>query len=104
MLFKDKKHNIIFMALVIAIVFGIYAQSITYYITENIVDLPLSLVIVVITFISLALFIIPATMVSKANKKSGETNKIDKIYLILNAIIGIPLSAFSIFVMLMWMG
>lgn len=103
MLFKDKKHNIAFMALIIATVLGIYAQSITYYITRNIIGLPLGLTIGIITVISYALFIGPAVKINNDNKKSGKSDKIDKIYLTLNAIIGIPISAFSFFVMIMWM-
>ena len=67
LLLKDKKHIFIFMALIIATVLGIYAQSITYCISESIIDLPLGLVIVAIT----------------------------------NTIICIPISAFSLFVMIM---
>lgn len=104
MLFKDKKHNIAFLSMIIAIVLGVYAQDITYYINKNVINISLSLCIVIVTLISLLLFIVPSVIQIKSNKDKSETDKIMKIYLVLNAIIGVPISAFSLFVMIMWMG
>ena len=104
MLFKDKKLNLLYSALVIAIVLGVYAQDITYYINKNIIKIPLGLCIIIITLISLLLFIVPSVIINRNNKRQGKTDKADKIYLTINAIIGLPICAFSIFVMIMWQG
>lgn len=104
MFFRDKNQNYVYMALIIAIVLGVYAQDITYYISENVINIPRGLCIAIITIISLSLFIIPSVIIIKNKKNSGNIDKIMKIYLMINAIVGVPVSAFSIFVMLMWMG
>ncbi len=39
MLFKDKYQNLAYLALVIAIILGVYAQDITYYINKNIINM-----------------------------------------------------------------
>lgn len=104
MLFKDKKLNLVYSAMVIAIVLGVYAQDITYYISKNVINIPLGLCIAIITIISLSLFIVPTVIINKNNKNTGSIDKAMRIYLTINAIIGIPVSAFSIFVMIMWQG
>lgn len=104
MLFKDKIHNVLFSLMIIATFLGIYAQSITYYIAENIINIPLSILIVVITLTSLLLFIVPAVKINKQRKLQNNMDKITRTYLILNLLLGGPISAFSIFVMLMWLG
>ncbi len=104
MLFKDKYQNLAYLALVIAIILGVYAQDITYYINKNIINMPLGLLIIIITIISLLLFIAPSILINKNNKKTGEIDKVMKIYMIINVLIAVPVSAFSIFVMIMWQG
>lgn len=104
MLFKEKNHNIVFLSMVIAIVLGVYAQDITYYINENVINISLSLCIIIVTLISLLLFIVPSVLVIRSNRGKSETDKIMKIYLGINALLGIPISAFSLFVMIMWQG
>lgn len=102
MLFKDRNQNLVYIALVIAIVLGVYAQGITYYIDEYIISMSLGILIAIITIVSLALFIIPTIIINKNYKKTGHIDKAMKVYMAINAIIGIPVSAFSIFVMIMW--
>ncbi len=104
MLFKDKYQNLAYGALVIAIVLGVYAQDITYYIDKNVMNMDLGILIAIITGISVILFILPSIRINKEYKKTGQIDKVMKIYMAMNLLIGVPVSAFSIFVMLMWQG
>ena len=104
MLFKDKYQNLAYGALVIAIVLGVYAQDITYYIDNNVMNMDLGILIALITGISVILFILPSIRINKEYKKTGQIDKVMKIYMAMNLLIGVPVSAFSIFVMLMWQG
>ena len=103
---KEKLKSLfyLYIAMIIATLLGVYGQSITYYIYENIAKISLEYCITVITMISISLFILPPILIFKSNRKDGITNKKFDIYYIINIMIGGTTSTFSLFVMIMWWG
>ncbi len=86
-----------FMAL--ATVLGIYAQGISYYISTNIISLSPVIFLSVITFISIGLYILVPIIGKVSNNE-----KQFALCVTVNNIIGIPVSIYSLFVLIMWWG
>lgn len=101
---KCKSLFYLYIAMIIATLLGVYGQSITYYIYDNIGKVSLEYCITVITMISIILFILPPILIFKSNRKDCITSKKFDIYYIINIMIGGTTSAFSLFVMIMWWG
>lgn len=89
------------LGLVIATVFGIYAQDISYFLNELSPFIELSTAITAVTLISIGLYIIiPAFFfISKKVKKEAFYR-----CLVVSGFIGVPISIWSFFVWAMWMG
>jgi membrane protein YdbS with pleckstrin-like domain len=91
-------------SMIMALVLGIYGQSITYYINENIIEVSLVYCLTALTITSILLFVIPPILAYKLNKKRQIEKKELDIYCGLNLIIGIFISIWSLFVLIMWWG
>lgn len=95
---------IIFLSIIIATVLGIYAQDISYFIDGNLMDISLIHSITIITVVSMLLYLATPILVYKHTKKQKTPKKNLSFYLWANSILGIPISAWSFFVMVMWWG
>ncbi|HWO76540.1 MAG TPA: hypothetical protein VNM69_11695 [Bacillus sp. (in: firmicutes)] len=83
------------IGLIIAIIFGIDGQDISYFLNEEFPGIKVTTFITCLTFISIGLFVvIPIlTLISKVVQKEMVV-----IYFIVSAVIGIPVSFWSILV------
>ncbi len=91
----------VILGLIFATILGALGQNIAYDLNERFPTIELTTAITIVTFISLGLYIIiPISLFI--------FNKTEKIYLITSVIacvlIGLPVSIWSLFVWLMWMG
>jgi membrane protein YdbS with pleckstrin-like domain len=97
---KNKIRVFIYGSMVLALVLGIYGQSISYYLNDNLLKLSVVDWLIVVTITSIFLFLIPPILAYKLNKKQ----KIDKeelnIYFAINISIGIITSLWSIIVLI----
>jgi hypothetical protein len=85
------------IGLILATVFGIYAQGISYYLNERYPIISLTIAITIITFLSMGLYImIPLLLLI--------FKKLNPIFLTAFLLIGLPISMWSFFVWAMWMG
>lgn len=97
---KHKKLWTLYIAMIIASLLGIYGQDISYFFYNYIAKVPLEYCITIITLASIFLFVVPPILAFK----SYERNKGLDIYYIINLLFGGTISAFSIFVLIMWWG
>ncbi|MFC5602508.1 hypothetical protein [Sporosarcina koreensis] len=87
----------VIIGLILATVFGIYAQGISYYLNERYPIISLSTAITIITFLSIGLYVmIPLLLLI--------FKKLIPIYLAAFVLIGLTTSLWSFFVWAMWMG
>lgn len=86
-----------------ASILGIYAQDIAYFLFNNL-SIPLMVGLFVPTFLSLILFILPPVFIYRSNKINKINKKGFNVYLAINAILGLLISSFSIFVFIAWLG
>ena len=97
---RNKARLHLYGSMFLAIALGVYAQDIAYYLHNNL-TIPLLLGLTLATILSILLFLIPPILISKLNKvRKKEIN----IYLAINALIGVVISAFSLIVLLAWWG
>ena len=87
--------------MVLATVLGVYGQGISYYVSTNIISVSPEIILTIIALLSLALFI-STPLLSKLVTKDVNKEKEIEPYVTVNNIIGIPVSIFSIFVLIMW--
>ncbi|MFD2629519.1 hypothetical protein [Oceanobacillus kapialis] len=93
--------TLIIIGLVVATILGISAQSISYYINEQIPFISLATSITVVTLLSIGLYIfIPISLF--ISKKLGK--ELATVFIVLAILIGLPTSGWSFFVWAMWMG
>ncbi|MDW0117539.1 hypothetical protein QTL97_11375 [Sporosarcina thermotolerans] len=89
------------ISLIFATILGIYGQDISYYLNNRYPTIELKTVITIVTFLSIALYIVTPVLVLKILKLKG-------VYLLacitVFTLIGLPISLFSFFVWAMWMG
>ncbi|WP_404457927.1 hypothetical protein [Oceanobacillus kapialis] len=91
----------IIIGLVVATILGVSAQSISYYINEQMPIISLATSITIVTLLSIGLFIfIPSFLF--ISKKLGK--ELATVFLVLTILIGLPISGWSFFVWAMWMG
>lgn len=86
-----------------AIALGVYAQDIAYFL-HNKLAIPLMIGLSIATIFSILLFLSPPILISKLNKKNKVRKKEFNIYLSINILIGIIISAFSLIVLIAWCG
>lgn len=89
--------------MIVAILLGIYAQDIAYFSNRNLA-IPLMVGISIPTILSVFLFLGPPMLVSKFSKQKAMSPKEFNIYLGLNVLLGLVVSAFSLVVLVAWCG
>lgn len=90
----------LYLTLSLAIIIGVYAQDISYYIMDNIIDISAQIAIVIISVISGILFIVPSLrLINRYEIKPQWLN----IYIIINFLIALPVLTFQIIVLLFWL-
>lgn len=103
--FEDMKvmiySSFVIIGLIVATIFGIFGQVLTYDFNERFPTIELTTAITIVTFISIGLYIIiPISLIFFIKTK--------KVFLIVSVIacvlIGLPISIWSFFVWAMWMG
>ena len=97
----------IVISVILASITGIYGQSITYYIVDNLFGREvLSLVgcLTILTIISVLLFLIPAILIWVGIKKLKLSKQIFSKYLLTDVIIGCFTSFWSILILIAWWG
>ncbi|WP_426351045.1 hypothetical protein ACPWSR_07425 [Alloiococcus sp. CFN-8] len=90
-------------SMVLATVLGIYGQGISSYISNNFISVSPVIILSISTLLSLALFIFTPILIRAAAKELSKKKQLDP-YVTVNNIVGIPVSIFSIFVLIMWWG
>ena len=103
-IFKYMKKIKLFMcaSIALATILGVYAQSISYYISNTFVKISPLYCLTIITMVSIALFLIPPILILKAIKNQRIQEKGVTPYLIISSLIGVLVSIFSLFVLIMW--
>ena len=100
---ENKTILLLYGAMLLAIISGIYAQDITYFLHYNLA-IPLMVGLNLLTVSSISLFLLPPILISKSNKRWGIGEKAFYIYLSINIFIGMITSAFSLIVLIAWWG
>ena len=89
------------ISLTLATILGIYGQGISYYLNNRYPTIDLTTAITIVTFLSIGLYIVTPVLVLKLLK-------LKKKYLleiiVICALIALPISMFSIFIWVIWMG
>ena len=89
--------------MILAIVLGVYAQDIAYSLHNNLI-INLKLGLSITTALSIILFLMPPVLLRKFNKRKEIEDKEFNIYLVINVLLGITISAFSLIVLIAWYG
>ncbi|MDF2546133.1 MAG: hypothetical protein K0R93_1031 [Anaerosolibacter sp.] len=99
-----KLHFFMYGSMILATMLGVYAQSISYYINSNIVKISPLYSLTVLTMISILLYTVPPMFAYKfINKQqNGEASYVPHIYI--NSLLGVSISVWSLFVLIMWWG
>jgi hypothetical protein len=90
--------------MIIATILGMYGQDISYYIDEKIDVVSPVYCLTILTVISIFLFLVIPILIYKFTKIPKFEKESFNLYLIINGVIGIPISFFSLFVLAMWWG
>ncbi len=97
----DRINTPIYLSFFIAVLSGVYAQDVSYYLHRS-MEIPLLMSLITMTLISLLLFITPHAIIYKHSKKHNIKSKIFNMYFTINALIGVLVSTFAIFVVIAW--
>lgn len=100
---RNKIRILLYGIMFVAIVLGVYAQDIAYFLHNN-WSISLLVGLSIATIFSILLFLIPPILLSKVNKQNKVRKKEINIYLGINTLIGIIISAFSLIVLVAWWG
>lgn len=100
---RNKIRILLYGSMFVAIVLGVYAQDIAYFLHNN-WSISLLVGLSIATIFSILLFLIPPILLSKVNKQNKVRKKEINIYLGINTLIGIIISAFSLIVLVAWWG
>lgn len=89
--------------IVIATIFGLYAQSISYFIHGQVPSVSPVYPLALLTAISVSLYIITPmlTFMSIQRLKMNKNRFIP--YLVIDGVFGLPVTIYSLFVLAMWM-
>lgn len=99
----NKTSIFLYMIMILAIGFGVYAQDIAYFLYNNL-NISLMIGLGFPTALSIILFFTPPILLYKSNKQMEVRNKGFNIYLGINILAGVIISAFSIIVFIAWLG
>jgi len=105
-LLKGKNHTkwfVMYGIIILATMLGVYGQDISYYINNSIDNFSPLFYLTIITLLSILLFLIPPMLITRFNKKQKNEVEIFNLYFGFNAVIGAMTSAFSLFVLVMWL-
>ena len=100
---RNKIRMLLYGSMFVAIVLGVYAQDIAYFLYNNL-TMPLLVGLSIATIFSILLFLGPPILISKLNKKHKVGKKEFNIYFGINILTGIIISAFSLIVLIAWCG
>lgn len=100
---KNKTRVFLYGGILIAVVLGVYAQDIAYFLHNNLA-IPLMAGLSAATILSILLFLGPPILVSGFNKKHKIGKKEFDIYFGINLLTGVVISAFSLIVLIAWCG
>lgn len=100
---RDKIRAFLYVSMILAVAIGVYAQDIAYFL-YNKLTIHLILGLSITTAVSIILFLAPPILVCKFNKRMEIGDKEFNIYLGINVLIGIMISAFSLIVLIAWLG
>ncbi|HZJ76740.1 MAG TPA: hypothetical protein VFC70_03420 [Oscillospiraceae bacterium] len=100
---KNKIRAFLYGNILIAVVLGVYAQDIAYFL-YNRLTIPLMAGLSAVTMFSIFLFLSPPILISKFNKKHKIGKNEFSIYFGINLLLGIVISAFSLIVLVAWCG
>lgn len=100
---RNKMRMLLYGSMLVAIALGVYAQDIAYFLYNNL-NIPLLVGLSLVTVLCILFFLIPPILVYKVNKQNKIPKKEVNIYLGINALIGIVISAFSLIVLAAWWG
>ena len=92
------------LLLLIATLFSIYGQDMTYSLYENMPEQPLMFYLTAITFSSVILYLISFLLTYSIVKKKEIRIEIAAFIFVPFALIAMPTTMFSLFVLLMWRG
>jgi len=98
---RNKIRILLYGIMIVAILLGVFAQDIAYFLYYNL-GIPLLVTVSLAIILSILLFFIPPFFRTKLNKHIGE--KEINLYLGINIFIGILISAFSFIVLVAWWG
>lgn len=108
MIIKDKIKEfriVIFISIILATIIGVYAQNIAYYISSDysISNAQLYLyILTILTILSIILFfVIPILILLFVKKHQLKGEYLLYVFLVVDILVGILTSAFSIFVLVM---
>ncbi|HHX61775.1 MAG TPA: hypothetical protein GX707_13890 [Epulopiscium sp.] len=101
---KNKIRVFTYGSMFLALGLGIYGQSISYYLDKNILENLAVYWLTIITIISISLFTIPAILAYRLNKKQKMKKEEFKLYFVINLVVGIMTSLWSLMVLIMWWG
>ncbi|MGL5692820.1 MAG: hypothetical protein ACRCXA_01995 [Peptostreptococcaceae bacterium] len=91
--------------IILATIIGVYAQDITYYIIDDSLARNTFLYwLTILTVLSIVLFLVTPILIYRFVEKISTEKRIFIPYLIVNSLIGILTSIFSIFVLVMSWG
>lgn len=99
----NKTDFIIIGNIVIATVFGLYAQSISYFIHNLVPSVSLVYALALLTAISVSLYIMTPMLTFMFIQKLKLNKNRFIPYLVIDAVFGLPITIYSLFVLVMWM-
>ena len=91
-----------YTSIIMALLLGVYGQDISYFIDANIFSLSPVYYLTDITMISIILFLMPYMIITKLNKKLETEGKQLDLFFVINSLVGIITSVWSLFVLIMW--
>jgi len=100
---KNKTRLSLYGNMFLAVLLGVYAQDIAYFL-NNTLKVPLLTGITAATIFSISFFIFPPILATKANRDRKVGKREFNIYLVINILIGIIISFFSLIVLIAWWG
>lgn len=92
----------IYAIMALATIFAVYAQDISYYIDNTFDKISPLYCLRILTLISIILFLMPPILITRLIKNEKVEHKEFTSYFIINSLIGVVFSIFSLFVLFMW--
>ena len=103
--YSTKKVTIIIcVIMLVAIILGVYGQSIAYYISDTVEWVSPIYCLTALTVISITLFLITPILIYRYMKIEGHNKPKLIPFIIISSLIGTLISMFSLFATIMWWG